>query len=338
MEDCPKPIEIKDIKNKEKKFEIKCNNNKLFNVCFLNQGNYLLINTYYNDEFNKFVFEKKYNLSDIQNVKLFTLYSSIDECLDEIFEGIDSGKCNIIEETNYIILIVPLMNKKYNEIKFRIDEKEKNDKEKYEELYKFSINMKNENSFYKNEINVLKDEIKNLKLKFEILEKKFNEHINEKIKDNNWIDSNILYNINDKIKLKNWISDLNIKSKILYRFSTVGEEIKKFHELCDNINNNLIIIQTYNNYIFGAYCNWSWDTSGRDLKDGNGFIYSITLNKKYEYNNGDYHKGCNDHGPYIHNNFYFYQTMKKCVVLNNGLFNMNGTFDIKEIEIYQILF
>ena len=121
MEDCPKPIEIKDIKNKEKKFEIKCNNNKLFNVCFLNQGNYLLINTYYNDEF----------LSDIQNVKLFTLYSSIDECLDEIFEGIDSGKCNIIEETNYIILIVPLMNKKYNEIKFRIDEKEKNDKEKY---------------------------------------------------------------------------------------------------------------------------------------------------------------------------------------------------------------
>ena len=59
MEDCPKPIEIKDIKNKEKKIEIKCNNNKLFNVCFLNQGNYLLINTYYNDEFNKFVFEKK---------------------------------------------------------------------------------------------------------------------------------------------------------------------------------------------------------------------------------------------------------------------------------------
>ena len=257
MEDCPKPIEIKDIKNKEKKFEIKCNNNKLFNVCFLNQGNYLLINTYYNDEF----------LSDIQNVKLFTLYSSIDECLDEIFEGIDSGKCNIIEETNYIILIVPLMNKKYNEIKFRIDEKEKNDKEKYEELYKFSINMKNENSFYKNEINVLKDEIKNLKLLFENINEKVEKLekenknlellIKKKTINQNWIESNIIRILNDITQLKNWISlDKKINSKLLFRLSIHGETINKFHELCDNINNNLIIIQTQENNIFGAYCTW----------------------------------------------------------------------------------
>ena len=157
MEDCPKPIEIKDVRNKEKKFEIKSNKDKLFNICFLNQGNSLLINAFYNNEFSKFLYEKNFTLSDIQKVKLFTLYSTIDECLDEIFEGIDSGKCNLIEETNFIILNIPLMNKKYNEIKFQIDEKEKNDKEKYEELYKFSINLKKENSFYKNEINELKE-------------------------------------------------------------------------------------------------------------------------------------------------------------------------------------
>ena len=271
---------------------------------------------------------------------MFILYSSIDECLDEIFEGIDSGKCNIIEKSNFIILIVPLLNKKYNEIKFKIDEKEKNDKEKYEELYKFSINLKNENSFYKNEINELKQEIKNLQLQFDILEKKFTEHINEKInKSNNWINSNILNDSNDKIKLKNWISsDLNITSKILYRLSIHGEDIKKFHELCDNINNNLIIIETQNNNKFGAYCNWSWDTSGNNLNDGNGFLFSLTYDKKNLFKNGHYHKGCNDHGPYIHNNFYFHLTMKKCVVENNELFKINGTFDIKEIEIYQIVF
>ena len=64
------------------------------------------------------------------------------------------------------------MNKKYNEIKFKIEEKEKNDKEKYEELYKFSINLKKENSFYKNEVNQLKEEIQNLKLLFENLSEK----------------------------------------------------------------------------------------------------------------------------------------------------------------------
>ena len=101
------------------------------------------------------------------------------------------------------------MNKKYNEIKFRIDEKEKNDKEKYEELYKFSINMKNENSFYKNEINVLKDEIKNLKLLFENINEKVEKLEKENKEKNNkeiMNESNILINLNDRIQLKNWIS------------------------------------------------------------------------------------------------------------------------------------
>ena len=144
------------------------------------------------------------------------------------------------------------MNKKYNEIKFRIDEKEKNDKEKYEELYKFSINMKNENSFYKNEINVLKDEIKNLKLLFENINEKVEKLekenknlellIKKKTINQNWIESNIISNLNDKTQLKNWISlDKKINSKLLFRLSIHGETINKFHELCDNISNNLTI-------------------------------------------------------------------------------------------------
>ena len=57
-------------------------------------------------------------------------------------------------------------------MKLNFNEKEKNDKEKYEELYKFSINLKNENSFYKNEINELKKKIKNMESLFENLKEK----------------------------------------------------------------------------------------------------------------------------------------------------------------------
>ena len=71
-------------------------------------------------------------------------------------------------------------------------------------IYKFSINMKNENSFYKNEINVLKDEIKNLKLLFENINEKVEKLekenknlellIKKKTINQNWIESNIISN------------------------------------------------------------------------------------------------------------------------------------------------
>ena len=296
-------------------------------------------------EFSKFLYVKNFTLSDIQKVKLFTLYSTIDECLDEIFEGIDSGKCNLIEETNFIILNIPLMNKKYNEIKFQIDEKEKNDKEKYEELYKFSINLKKENSFYKNEINELKKKIKNMESLFENLNGKVQdleknlETLNKKKNNQNWIESNIIIDLNDKILLKNWISlENNINSKLLFRLTIYGETIQKFHELCDKLNNNLVIVQTQDNNIFGAYCTWCWDISGKDLYDSNGFLFSLNNKQKYLNENRWIHPGCKDHGPYIYNNFYFANTMKKCVIQSNDFFNKIGTYDVKEVEIYEIIF
>ena len=216
-------------------------------------------------------------------------------------------------------------------------------------IYKFSINMKNENSFYKNEINVLKDEIKNLKLLFENINEKVEKLekenknlellIKKKTINQNWIESNIIRILNDITQLKNWISlDKKINSKLLFRLSIHGETINKFHELCDNINNNLIIIQTQENNIFGAYCTWGWDTSGNDLYDSNGFLFSLDKQQKYLNQERYIHKGCSNHGPYIYNKFFFEYTMKKCVIQSNEFVSNTGTFDVKEVEIYQIIF
>ena len=351
--DYSESIEINDIKNKEKRFEIISNKDKLFNLCIINQGNSFVINAFYNDEFKKFIYEKNFNLSDIQKVKLFTLYSSIDECLEEIFEGIDTGKSSLFEEINSIILTIPLMNKKYNKIMFKIDEKEKNDNEKYQELYQFFIDVKKENSLYKKEINELKNEIKNMKLLLENLNQKFQtieeenknfklmmkEIEKEKKEKEKWIESNIVTDLNDKMQLKNWISEKKIESKLLYKLSLNGETIQKFHELCDNIKNNLIIIQTQNNNnIFGSYCTWCWDKSGNDLSDNEGFIFSLNKKEKYINEKTRVHQGCTNHGPYIYDYFYFNNTMKKCIVKSNIFFNSTGTFDVKEVEIYQIIF
>ena len=80
--------------------------------------------------------------------------------------------------------------------------------------------------------------------------------------------SDILNSLENKIKLKEWINEIKegIKTKLLFKLSRDGETIAKFHELCDNIKDNLIIIKAENNTIFGGYCTWIWANDGSDIK------------------------------------------------------------------------
>ena len=155
----------------------------------------------------------------------------------------------------------------------------------------------------------------------------------------NWIESNIIKLNNDKEKLKNLIfQNKNINSKLLYRLSRDGETLSKYHQLCDNIKPNLVLIETENNIIFGCYCTWFWDTSGGDFNSNNeGILFNLIKNQQYSNQNLRLHRGCSDHGPYIHDNFYFDKTMKKCNILSKRYIDKPGYYSIKEVELYQII-
>ena len=57
------------------------------------------------------------------------------------------------------------------------------------------------------------------------------------------------------MKLKLWLNKNNdFKTKLLFKLSRDGEAINKFHELCDNIKDNLVLIKAANKTIFGSYC------------------------------------------------------------------------------------
>ena len=132
--------------------------------------------------------------------------------------------------------------------------------------------------------------------------------------------------------------DNYINSKLLYRLSKDGSTISNFHKLCDNIKNNLVIIQTENNEIFGSFCTWEWDNSGNDLKNNNlGILFNFSKNFKFCEPNLRIHKGCSSHGPYIYTEFYFDGTMNKChIVSNNKIIKSNGIINIKEVELFKI--
>ena len=131
--------------------------------------------------------------------------------------------------------------------------------------------------------------------------------------------------------------DDNLNDSDILNTSDKKQKLKIFHELCDNIKNNLIIVENENNEIFGGFSNsWYWDTSGNDLTINDGFLFNLTKDKKNNNQNIRILKGCKDHGPYIYNKLYFDKSMKKCYIENKDYSDNLGMNNIKQVEIYQI--
>ena len=340
------------IKNKELKFEVKSNLNHIFYFHLLNQGESLLISSYYNSKNTKIEFESKFELSYIKNVKLFIIYDTLDDCLDEIIAGIDTGKSYLVEENNYINLYIPLNNKKFNEIMFKINLKEKID-------ISNNINMNEYNNIINGqnkEISELKDKIENL----EILVKElltFKKEILGKITFR--INSHIVDSYYYIFMLKKWLNKNNdnnnsnkiIKTKLLFRLSRDGESVDTFHKLCDDISPTLLLVESLNGRKFGGFTTCVWSVNKGGKKDGKTFLFSFDEKKMYkkrEESKNERDIYCRkDAGPIFGgNDFYFYQTLKKgyssspyyFLEKNDLAKNTNDDFDIKEVEIYKIGF
>lgn len=104
----------------------------------------------------------KFVLKNIKEVGLFRDYETIDECLFGIFKGLDYKPIIIEKEEKdkiNLIIIVPLITRRYPEINFPLKHIEKNDSQKIEELIDALLIIKNNKD---KEIKELKDKIENL--------------------------------------------------------------------------------------------------------------------------------------------------------------------------------
>ena len=192
------------------------------------------------------------------------------------------NKSNLIN--NLIDEIISIKNNMKN-----LEEISKNEKEKHESEI---IELKKDIEKYKNEISNLKDSIENYKkenstLLDEIKKLKTNQ---EMIKTNLFFDSKI-----ESIGSIDFIFDFirqndinfNFNSiKLLYRGSRDGDKTKTCHELCDNKQNVLIIMQSDSGFIFGGYSKIGFQTvteiSSIEYKiDNDSFLFSVNLKKIY---------------------------------------------------------
>lgn len=285
-------------------------------------------------------FEKLFSINEIQKNKYFGICENIDEIFEEI-KGLIEGnedKIHLIEETNSLILGIPINTKKIKECLFQIDEKISDTKQKIDELYSY--------------INTLLDKIKELENKNQSLEKSLNE-INEKL--------NPIYNKfkekeekkNDDLKkVKQWIDpNKNITLNLIFKKSRDGNTTQSFHNYCDNKGKTLIMIETTKGRKFGGFTNENWDLTDKWKKNINDFVFSLDLNKKYNHNQaGDSIIGCKKNGPVFGNSrdsqvdICFNNNSLDFGISNNGSFNTNKElnngeerFETLELEVYQVI-
>ena len=345
------PTIFPGLNNKEINFEIKSNKGKMFYINFLNKEEYLIISAYYISNNKKIEYGAKFDIGYIKKVKLFILYDTIDECLEEINLGINTGKSYLVEENNYINIFIPLNNIKFNEIMFKVDSKAKND-----------IIVKNQ------EINELNNVIKKQNEEILHLKNKVNQLeilVNDLLMFKKEITGKISFRINSKIidsyfyilLLKNWINNISndsnkiIKTKLLYKLTKDGDSIDTFHQKCDNNYPTLLLVETANGRKFGGYTTCAWCVNRGGKKDGKTFLFSLDEKKMYK-KKKEFEKErdiyCRkDAGPtFGGNDLYFYQTLKKGYSASPYYFldkndlakNTKDDFDIKEIEIFKIGF
>ena len=270
----------------------------------------LVIKVFSDEPEELFYYQQNYTVNELKNLnKIFAIY----ETVKDIISFLKNLKYEIDEKNENLILkfnaFMPDGQSTLIELNLKKNSKNPSYIIKYlfEEIKSIKQNMNKEISSSKNkyesEIKDLKENIRNLKeniKNYERENKKLWKEINDlKISKEesseivtsqliiNYLDSKITTNneINFLLEyIRNTDKSFNFNEiKLLYRGSRDGDRTKTCHQLCDNKQNVLIIMQSDTGYIFGGYSkigfkiknNFEWKI------DNNSFLFSLNLKKIY---------------------------------------------------------
>ena len=343
----------------QEKFTISSDKNNSFNLIFQNRKSTIYISASFQSEIKKIEYEKNYNLEELKTNKYLSLFDTISETYEEIISIIKQRKSEIklIEKENQIEINIPLLGARIKEINFILNEKEKNDKDKINELYDIISDLKQENKQLKEnqkkleeKINIILNEIKPLKEFKEKMDKKEKEkNENKKIRN---LDSLVLGDNEEYNKtLKNWIKpNMKIKAELLYRLTRDGDEFQTFHNLCDNKGITLLLVKLIDGNILGGYITKDWDNHSGWKQDQDAFVFSLTQNVKCITNGNNSYNAfycLSSCGPYFGSiQFSGKNNMNEAYIQSTGYYNNSSNlypgkkadfYKMQEVEVYKII-
>ena len=306
-----------------------------------NEPPYIKFSALKTNTFSNFFYEtKKMDFDKFKKAKLFTILDNISQVFDFLCKEINITIKEISKDENILTLLltsnIKILN---NNIVSEINLEKKNNSNTYFFEYLFR------------KINSLEDENKNLKqkiiLSFEGVFPTFNDL------SNILVDINELKLIENRLKKESNFVNKKMQLKLIFRLSKDKERPKDFHQICDNIPNNISLIKTKKNIKFGGYTQLPWMSSNADYLDDTSFCFSLTKKKIYDVIKGKSAIGdYNIHGPIFRNNIFYVgnQSLYKGSCAKNDQSNFSGEeimyeincgdpyFDVDEFEFYQILF
>ena len=284
--------QIKDEKNLNIKLEIELTSDKnnSYHITFEAESSNILIikATQKNNLFSK-CFTNKSTFEKIKENKYFSMCDDLKEIYTELESRIKNKEIKLFEKDNNLVLIINLPSIKIKEISFLLNEDEKNENQKINDLVKITTELKNEINLLKNENKELYQKIEDLKnnnpkeikeLKNIVLEFK---KIIEELKINQ------LYGLSESTILDNddltFIKQLfpnKCKFNLLYRATRDGSYPENFHKKCDDKGPTITLIKTNDNKKFGGYISKDRKYGNRDeyyVNDKDAFIFSIKKKK-----------------------------------------------------------
>ena len=300
----PKGIIDFEISSEKNKYKIEMSNSE--SKIFIKGS---CLNSLTNDSY-----ENSFSLSQIQGNKYFKMCENIEEVSLVLLDLLKTNKKTIIEETNEINLLISINSPLVKEIIFNLKQKEKNIEEKVNELYKIIEIL----SFLQNNSTIIKNEPEKEKA------------------------------------IRNWINPNKeiLEFKLLFKMSKDGYNCEDFHRCCDNKGETLLLFETDKNYKFGAYTplNWVTPASGEvnDPNDNKTFLFSLNQMKKFTKIQGkspSTARSQKEFGPLlgggtdlgINKDMRTGWCYNNTFLTNCELTNGEGSFKVKEIEIFQIL-
>ena len=354
--------------------EVESNKNNSYSIILENVRNSTLMiqAIQKNNLFHK-SFSNKFTIEKIKENKYFSLFDDLKEICNEISERIKKKEMKLIENKNILILSISLPITKIKEITFELNEDQKDEKEKMNDLTKLIFKLENKinviksehkkemdeiKNEHKKEMEELKDIVKSQKKEINLLKEQIKTWLDYKnnktqkisgLKDSMIIDNNIDYNKS----LKLWISpNKKIKANLLYKLSRDGEEFSKFHQLCDNKGPTLTLFDIEDGIKGGIYTPLSWNSNSEWKTDMDTFIFNLSKNQKYKKIQNYNSIFCeSDYGPWV-NGFGFLgdNQMKEiqlygpsinyCYEKGSEILPNNGStkkyFKVTEVEIYKI--
>ena len=281
-------------------FEVTSNKGKKFLIILKAESySYLAITATNKTDIFKQIFSNKFSVEEIKKNKYMNIYDDLKEICDELKIRMENGPVTLKEENNSLMIIIPLPNNKIKEISFELKELERKENDYMNEMAEIISEIKKENESLKKEIKEIKidyNKLKNItdiqkeeitKLKEQMV--KLFEYHNEIKKEKeeklglNLESSIINDNIEYKKALKNWINpNKKIEAQLLYSKSRDGDQISKFHELCDNKGPTLTVFKTEDGNIGGIYTPLDWDMGIGWKNDWDSFMFNLNKCKKYK--------------------------------------------------------